>query len=207
MMASMRSALRFVVAALLLLVVAACAVPMPAATEGSMHADAAAGMAAEEPLAPVPGEVTVEVARARPAPLEGGNGGAYFTLLNGTDQPVRLLSAASDVAAHVELHETVDEGGVMKMIPQLDGFEIPAGGSVILQPGGKHVMLLGLVKPLAEGDAFTLTLTFDNDLVLDLDVPVVAMTGMPGMHAMGEGATMTDTHAMTATEMMTGTQP
>jgi copper(I)-binding protein len=202
---------RFVAIALILLAVAGCTMLKPAGMEMMESA-----VSVETAPVPVPGEVTVEVARARPAPLEGGNGGAFLTLLNGTDQPVRLLSAASDVAANVELHETVNEGGVMKMIPQPDGFEIPAGGSVVLQPGGKHVMLLGLVKPLVEGDSFPLTLNFDNGLVVELTVPVVAMTGMAPMGAdapmtgtveMGSAGEMTATDAMTATDMMTGTQP
>ncbi len=198
MLRSTRFAGRLAVISAIVLVVAGCAMPMPAATNSAMGG---AEMAAEAAPVPVPGEVTVEDVRARPAPLEGGNGGAFLTVLNGTDAPVRFSSAASDISAVVELHETVNEDGVMKMIPQPDGFEIPAGGSVILQPGGKHVMLLGLVKPLVEGDSFPLTLNFDNGMSMEVTVPVVAMTGVAGAPAMG------GTAPVTATTNMTSTQP
>ncbi len=176
--------------------VAGCAMPMPSATQGGMNA--APAMSA---LVPVAGQLTVEGVRARPAPLEGGNGAAFFTILNGTDKPVRLASAASDVAATVELHETINEGGVMKMVPQPEGFEIPAGGIVELAPGGKHVMFIGLAQPLAEGDAFSVTLNFDDGQSMDVTVPVVAMTAMP---TMGAGA-VSGSNMMTGTNAPTGT--
>ena len=86
-------------------------------------------------------------------------------------------SAATDAADVVELHETVDDNGVMRMIPQPDGFTVPAGGSVELKPGGKHVMMIGLAKPLETGDEFELTLNFDNGESMTLTVPVADMSG------------------------------
>lgn len=181
------SRVRFVLSLLALatLLLSACAMPM----NGSMNGAPAAEMVAP---APVAGQVTVANPRARTSPMAQGNGAAYMVVLNGTDAPVRLAAAASDVAAAVELHETIEENGVMKMVPQLDGFEIPAGGSVELKPGGKHVMLIGLVAPLEVGKPFSLTLSFDNGTTLEVTVPVMDMSsenGMGGMEGMGgEGA-------------------
>ncbi|MCB0160904.1 MAG: copper chaperone PCu(A)C, partial [Caldilineaceae bacterium] len=87
-------------------------------------------------MAPEPGKITVMDARSRPSPMAGGNGAAYLVVLNGLDADVQLTSAATDAADVVELHETVDDNGVMRMIPQPDGFTVPAGGSVELKPGG-----------------------------------------------------------------------
>jgi len=56
----------------------------------------------------------------------------------------------------------------------------PAGEALQLQPGGKHVMLLGLAKPLAAGDSFTLTLNFDGSDPITVTVPVMEMSGMGG---------------------------
>lgn len=183
------------------LLLAGCATPMGAPAAGETSAPAAP--------APVEGQVTVANARSRPAPLQGGNGAAFLLVLNSTDAPVRLISAASDVADAVELHETVQDGGVMKMIPHPEGFEVPAGGSVELAPGGKHVMLLGLAHPLEAGQAFSLTLTFDDGTVLDLSVPVMDMAGMPaaGMEGMGQSGSMpmTGTMPMSHTMPMSGT--
>jgi copper(I)-binding protein len=58
--------------------------------------------------------------------------------------------------------EGMDEGeGEMTMRP-VDGIDIPAEGTVTLEPGGYHVMLIDLAKPLAAGETFDLTLTFEN---------------------------------------------
>lgn len=124
---------------------------------------------------PEPGKLTVMDVRARPAPLEGGNGATFMTLLNGLDVPVRFASADSEVAGTIELHETINDNGVMKMEPHPEGFEIPAGGVLQLQPGGKHVMLLGLVQPLQTGDSFDLTLNFEGSDSVTVKVPVVEM--------------------------------
>ena len=134
---------------------------------------------AAEPLPPLPtpepGILSVIDVRARPAPLEGGNGATFLTVLNGLDTAVRLISVQGDVANFIELHETTNDNGVMKMEPHPEGFEIPAGGVLQLQPGGKHVMLLGLVKPLQSGDSFDLTLNFEGSDAVTVTVPVVEM--------------------------------
>ena len=53
------------------------------------------------------------------------------------------------------------QGMVMKMRP-IAGLDIPAGQSVSLQPGGEHIMLMGLHQPLREGQSFPLTLDFEK---------------------------------------------
>lgn len=73
----------------------------------------------------------------------------------------RLLSAETDVAKEVQVHTMQNHDGVMKMREhgQLD---IQAGQTVELAPGGLHLMLLGLKKPLAAGDILTVKLTFED---------------------------------------------
>ncbi len=61
-------------------------------------------------------------------------------------------------AQTVELHETINDGGVMKMRPVPSGFEVPATGALELKPGGKHVMLIGLTKPMVGGEEIEITL-------------------------------------------------
>ena len=166
--------------AVLLLALGGCSAVMPAATGGQQPTQPMTGAAAQ-PLPPLPtpepGKLTVTDVRARPAPLEGGNGAAFLTVLNGLDTPVQLANITGNVAGAIELHETVDDNGVMKMEPHPEGFEVPAGGALQLQPGGKHVMLLGLVKPLAAGDSFTLTLNFAGSAPITVTVPVMEMGG------------------------------
>jgi copper(I)-binding protein len=138
---------------------------------------------------PVPDEITIMDARSRPSPMAAGNGAAYMLVLNGLTEDVQLVSASSPAAGVVELHETIDDNGVMRMVPQPDGFTVPAGGAVELKPGGKHVMLIDLVAPLETGGEIELTLNFDNGQSFTLTVPVVQMDGMPMNMEMGEGET------------------
>ena len=164
---------------IVLATVGGCTPVMPAG--GQPMAEMAAPQAMPPLPTPEPGVLSVIGVRSRPAPLEGGNGAAFLTVLNGLETPVRLLRATSDVAAVVELHETTNVDGVMKMEPHPEGFEIAAGSVLQLAPGGKHVMLLGLVKPLAPGDSFDLALNFEGSDPVTVTVTVMEMEGMSGM--------------------------
>jgi copper(I)-binding protein len=178
----MRNSLRHrafaLVIAILALALAGCAAGIPGGqTMGgaAQQAGAQVGGMQQAMLVPTPepGKLTVVNVRARPAPLEEGNGAVFLTVLNGLDKAVRLASISGTAAGAIELHETVNENGVMKMEPHPEGFEIPAGDTLELAPGGKHVMLLGLTKPLAVGDSFDLTLNFEGSDPITLTVPVV----------------------------------
>lgn len=115
--------------------------------------------------------VTVSEPFARPSPSEGGNGGAFMTITSrgGAD---RLVGASSAWAQTVELHETINDGGVMKMRPVPAGFEVPASGALELKPGGKHVMLIGLTKPMVGGEEIEITLQFEKSGEVTVKVPV-----------------------------------
>jgi copper(I)-binding protein len=178
-------------AAAVLLLLAGCTPVMPMTQPMGDASMPAMEEAAALPT-PEPGKVTVANVRARPAPLENGNGAAYLLVLNGLDVPVRLASAESTVAGAIELHETIDDNGVMKMEPHPEGFEVPAGGVLELKPGGKHVMLLGLAAPLVAGDSFELTFNFEGADPISVTVPVVEMqAAMPAMdHGQAESGAM-----------------
>lgn len=132
---------------------------------------------------PAPGKITVLNLMAPVAPAGMTNGSIYFTLQNGTDQPLHLQGAWADVAEALSFHETVDDNGVMRMIPRPEGFTVPAGASLVLETGGKHLMLEKLRKPMAAGEQFTLTLTFATDDPLTLTVPVMDHGAQPMDHS------------------------
>jgi hypothetical protein len=88
-------------------------------------------------------------------------GAAYLTVRNGGDAADRLVGVASEVADRAALHSSVVQDGVMRMRP-VDAVEVPAGGEAVLEPGGLHVMLIGLKAPLEEGDSFALRLVFED---------------------------------------------
>jgi periplasmic copper chaperone A len=117
--------------------------------------------------------VHVEDPYARASTAMSQSGAAFMRLVNHSQQDIRLIDAQSDIAQRVELHTHLqDAAGVMRMVEVKDGFVIPAGAEHLLQRGGDHVMFLGLTRPLAQGDEFTLTLTFDNGEVVEVVVPV-----------------------------------
>jgi copper(I)-binding protein len=87
-------------------------------------------------------------------------------------------AASSPAAKTVELHETVDDNGVMKMEPRPEGWEIPARGTLQLKPGGKHIMLVGLTAPLEAGKKIRMTLNFEKAGARTIEVPVQALGGM-----------------------------
>ena len=103
--------------------------------------------------------VTVKGAWIR-APAPGQKvAGAYMELLSRAT--TTLVSVASPAAGRVELHNTTMEGGVMKM-RRVEQVELPAGQPVQLAPGGLHVMLIDLKRPLKPGDKVPLTLKVEQ---------------------------------------------
>jgi copper(I)-binding protein len=102
-----------------------------------------------------------------------GAAAAYLTLENRSGRSDRLVSVGSPVARRVELHESRVENGIMRM-RRIEGIAVPAGGSVRLEPGGLHVMLMGLHEPLAEGQGVPLTLSFESGATLAVDAEVRA---------------------------------
>lgn len=106
---------------------------------------------------------------ARPG-LAGGNSAVYFVITNRTTATDSLISASSDVADAVELHMTSMQDGNMHMMQQQ---EVPIQvGETEFQPGGLHVMLIGLKKDLNPGDTFPLTLDFVSAGNMPLEVTV-----------------------------------
>jgi periplasmic copper chaperone A len=115
--------------------------------------------------------------RAMPA---GGTGVVYLTV---TDQgaPDTLTGAASPVAASAELHETIDDNGVMKMRP-VASLPVGPGKPIKLAPGGYHIMLVGLKQALVAGTSFPVTLTFAKAGKITATAMVQAAGAtMPGM--------------------------
>ncbi len=106
-------------------------------------------------------------ARATVAPT----GGAFLSVENTGSAPDRLLRAAADIAGKVELHTHIREGDVMRM-RAVEAIDLPAGQTVKLQPGGYHIMLFELKRPLKEGERFPLTLEFEKAGRLEVEIAV-----------------------------------
>ncbi|MBV2358502.1 copper chaperone PCu(A)C [Thalassococcus sp. CAU 1522] len=153
-----------------------------------------AGAAALTLAVPAFADITIEDAYARSAMPNAKTGAAFMIISNSGDADDRLLSVASDVAQRVELHTHIDNGqGMMQMVEVEEGFVIPAGGSHALQRGGDHVMFMGLTGPLVQGEAVTVTLTFEKagDMVVEIPVDLERQPAPGGMgHGMKHGQGM-----------------
>ena len=89
------------------------------------------------------------------------NSAAYLTIENRGNGPDRLVGASFEGAQRVELHESfVDEQGIASMRP-VDSVELAPGGEARLEPGGLHLMLMGLGAPLSVGDSVSTVLQFE----------------------------------------------
>lgn len=115
--------------------------------------------------------ILVEAPYVRLMPPSQPNTGAFMVLENRDDKDHKLVKAESPAAKVVELHEHVHDGGMMKMRPVKD-IDIKARSKTALAPGGLHVMLIGLVKPLTEGETVSLTLTFEDGSNKRVSAPV-----------------------------------
>lgn len=117
--------------------------------------------------------IMISDAYARAATPSSKSGAAFMQIVNHGEAADRLVSASSDVAKRVELHtHAAGDDGVMRMLHVEEGFDLPAGGMLALERGGKHVMLMGLTRSLDQGDVVTITLEFEKSGPLTLDVLV-----------------------------------
>ncbi|HEU4645271.1 MAG TPA: copper chaperone PCu(A)C [Burkholderiales bacterium] len=119
-------------------------------------------------------QVSVEQPWSRATPPGSNIGVGFMQLRNAGAAPERVLGASSPLAGKVEMHVTTREGDVMKM-REVASFEIPAGGTFELKPGGAHLMLMGLRQPLQEGDRVPLTLTLANGATLPVELAVAPL--------------------------------
>jgi periplasmic copper chaperone A len=132
------------------------------------------------PLASEKGDIQVRHPWSRATPPGAKVAVGYMEIRNTGKQPDRLLSASTAVARRVEMHITERDGDVMKM-RQVKAFEIPARERYALRPGGSHLMLVDIVRPLTKGERFTMMLRFERAGELEVDLEVQEQ-GSRGSH-------------------------
>jgi copper(I)-binding protein len=104
-------------------------------------------------------DIEVKSAWARPTVAGQMGTGAFMHLTS--REGARLLGASSDVAGVVEIHEMAMEGNVMRM-RAIRSLDLPPGGTVELKPGGHHIMLMDLKRPLATGEKIKVELRLET---------------------------------------------
>ena len=159
--------------------------PAPSVTLVSGGGDAHAHHGAMAAAADVTlGDLTLTGAFTRAtlpnAPVAGG----FLTIANAGAEADRLVAVSVDFAKEGQIHEMAMEGDVMKMRQLPDGLVIPAGETVTLEPGGYHLMFMGLSRALVEGETVPVTLTFEKAGDVTIDLPVAgAAADAPAGHA------------------------
>ena len=116
-------------------------------------------------------QVTIDMPWARATAPKAMVGGAFMTITSIAAD--RVTRVESPVASTAELHQTVEEAGVMKMKP-VPALVLEPGKSVTLKPGGYHVMLMGLKAPLKQGEHFPITLYFAKSPPVTVEVQIAA---------------------------------
>ena len=120
---------------------------------------------------------------------EEGMTSAFGTLTNHTDRDLVLIGARTEASAHVELHETTDDGsGGMSMQEKEGGFPLAAGEQLVLEPGGHHLMLMDLTAPLLLGDEVELILEFEDGTEHPLTATVKDFAGAQEHYAPEDSA-------------------
>ncbi|MBV0933569.1 copper chaperone PCu(A)C [Marinobacterium weihaiense] len=128
-------------------------------------------------------DVQVDAAHAR-ATAPGQPNSAVFMQLTNTGNDTAITGASSSAAKVAELHTHMHDQGVMRM-RRIDAIELPAAKAVTLQPGGLHIMLIGLDAPLQAGSHIDLTLEFADGTSEQFEVPVKQV--MPAGMQHGKG--------------------
>ena len=110
--------------------------------------------------------------------IDSGMTAAFGMVENPTDHDITIVSATTSASDMTELHETLEnESGDMVMQPIEGGFTIPAGGMLMLEPGGNHIMIMGVAEPILAGDDVTVTLTLDDGSTVEFTAPAKDYSG------------------------------
>ena len=119
--------------------------------------------------------VVIEGAWSRASIGTSRPGVAYMTLQNTGDAPVTVTGLRTELAMMPMIHaSTTDAQGVTRM-SHLEQVEIAAGDTVALEPGGLHVMLTDVQRPMVEGESFTLSLILAGGEEVAVEVPILGM--------------------------------
>lgn len=105
------------------------------------------------------------------ASMHGGAGGMGFFIMRNVGQKAdKLLSVSATITQKIEMHQNLKSA--QPAMQQTGSLEIPASAEVRLEPGGSHLMFMGLEKPLVEGDHFPIILQFERAGKITVDMVV-----------------------------------
>ena len=120
------------------------------------------------------GLVEVTDAWAGSTPPNADVAAIYLTVANGTSESVRIASVTSERCTTTEIHESrLDDQQVMRMRPaEPESLDIGRGERLEMRPGALHVMCIGVLAPLAEGETFGYWVSFVDGTSVSGEVTV-----------------------------------
>ncbi|KGY10058.1 copper chaperone PCu(A)C [Vibrio sinaloensis] len=134
------------------------------------------------PLAQANMDIMTHHAYARATPPNAATSAVFAEIMNRSENDRVIVSASTEAAGKVELHDVIKEGDVMKM-RQIESITVSANGKVELKPGSLHIMLFDLTQPLVEGEAIDVQITFANGQKQTFNAPIKkVMSGMKHHH-------------------------
>lgn len=147
-------------------------------TPGGMHDSMPSGAMAHmmptpnmnAPVVATVGDIQISDAWVRAA--DQGDNSAGYLIINNNGDADTLIAVASDIATSTELHTVEKSDGVMRMRPVTGGIRIPAQEIQLLQPGGYHIMFIGLNRDLTTEERIEVTLTFAQAGEVTVPIPV-----------------------------------
>ncbi len=130
-------------------------------------------------LAEVSNNLVIDNAFARSAIKDQRNSAVFMQITN-QGEHAELVSASSDAAKVVELHTHVNDSGVMRM-RKIDKIDLPSNQTVVLEPGGLHIMFIGLLRDLNVGESVDVDLGFSDGSHQLISVPIHRVMMKPAM--------------------------
>jgi len=134
-------------------------------------------------------EVVIVGGYAREMPPGVVNSAVYLTIKNTSNEDVVLVNVSSERAAQVMIHQNTLQGDMMRMRP-VEQIEIAAHDQFDFTPGGHHLMIMGLTKPLQAGQELDLLFQFKAGQGVEIMVPVVGNSDSSEHHNMHNSMTM-----------------
>ena len=149
------------------------AVDVQQGTTGNNASSQATGMPGMSSATSMPGMLGMTDATSMPGMpgMSAATSAVYLTIQNSGSQADRLVSATSQVAQSVEIHQSLVQNNVASML-KLDTLALPAKSTIQFQPGGYHLMLIGVNRALNPGDKISLSLQFEKSAPIQVEVAV-----------------------------------
>lgn len=125
------------------------------------------------------GDIVIEAPWSRATPGKSTVGAGFMKITNTGKEPDRLIGGSAEVAKSFEVHEMSMSGDMMKMRRLAKGLEIKPGESVELKPSSYHIMLMGLQRPLKQGETIKGTLVFERAGTVAIEYRVMPLGAQP----------------------------